>query len=160
VAASPSDHLDDETTQEDPVVTCSAHRRRLRTPVRSPADALSCLSVATEGGRQPALVLACLDRDRRPLTMFVIDGGRAEDLPVALDILLDAVDVQASPLDALVLASSRPGQRAEVDAADLDAWPGLLARCGEAGIILLDWFILADGASASMGDRLGRRPPW
>jgi DNA repair protein RadC len=127
--------------------------------VRSPEAALHALSLATDGGRDPGLVMACLDRTRRPLTMFVVDGGRAEDLPVAVDILLDAVPA-ASPLDAVVLALCRPGRSAEPDPADAEAWPRLRGRCRQAGVALLDWFILADGAAVSVPERLGDTTGW
>jgi hypothetical protein len=140
---------------------CSAHRRRLPPPVRSATDALYAFAVATDGGRDPCVVVACLDHDRRPLTLFVVDGADVgpATLGRALDILFEATR-DGSPLEALVLGLCRPGGSVEPGPEDLDAWSGFAARCREAGITLLDWFILADGASLSLAGRVGWVPAW
>lgn len=144
--------------------SCRTHRGAPAAPLTGPEDALAALSVATEGGRQPAAVLACLDPARRPLTMFVLDHCPPDPSPLllALEVLLDAVDDHdgARLLSELVLATSRPGQTAEPTDEDLDAWDELDELCDRNGIGLLDWFILADGAAVSVPDALGEPDRW
>jgi len=119
------------------------------------------LALATDAGRHPVVALACLDRTRRPLTIFVVEGSAAEpaDLVVAVDALLDAAAEcdGLSPLGAVVVATSRPGRPAAPTAGDLEAWDQLDQRCRAQGISLLDWFVVADGAAVSVATR-GRRP--
>ena len=143
--------------------SCRTHRPPMP-PICDRDAALEAVAVPTDGGRAPCVVLGCLDVDRRPLTMFVIEGSppTAEPLVLALDVLLEAVAMQpvGVPLDALVMASSRPGQVSEPTVADRAAWDAVDARCEAAGIELLDWFILADGAWNSVPDLLGEPDRW
>ncbi|GAC1545821.1 MAG: hypothetical protein NVS3B12_34590 [Acidimicrobiales bacterium] len=79
-----------------------------------------------------------------------------------MDVLLEAVAGQPRgvPLGALVMASSRPGQLSGPTTADRAAWDAIDARCEAAGVELLDWFILADGAWTSVPDTLGEPDRW
>jgi len=149
--------------EEDMVTSCSAHRRAMPAPVRTPADALAALELATDAGHNPAIVLACLDRSRRPLTLFIIDDSAAgpEELVHALDVLLDVVgQAGPSPLTSLVVATSRPGASVVPAPGDAARWDQMAGQCALAGVALLDWFVLADGASRSVPGSAGRRAGW
>jgi len=133
-------------------------------PVRTPEEALEVLSLATDTGRDRVVALACLDQARRPLAMFIVEGsdaGPAEVL-VAADALLDATAERdgPSPLAAVFLATSRPGQAVGPTAADLGAWDRLDRRCRSQGITLLDWFVLVDGVAVSVATRAGTQDRW
>jgi RadC-like JAB domain-containing protein len=149
------------------VPTCSTHRRRPLPAVNTPEQALGVLGLATDEGRDRIVALACLDRTRRPLTMFIIEDSAAgaDELSVATELLLDALDEAdatsdgPSPLGAVILATSRPGEEAEPSPADLDTWDQLERRYRDQGIVLVDWFILADGLAVSVATRAGR-PCW
>lgn len=143
---------------------CQHHRRPLSAAVRSPGAALTALALATDSGRTECTVIACLDSERRPLTMFILEGRPSEHhhLLPALDVLLSVVAGQGEPtaLDALVLGTSRPGDGTAPGHDDLFVWAAAEQRCVEAGLTLLDWFILADGTATSVGDYLGRPSAW
>jgi hypothetical protein len=143
-------------------ISCS-HRRGSGPPgrpVRSPADALRALSLATDGGREEAVVLACLDHERRPLTMFIVEGAPAGGVLTALDVLLEADREQQSPLAAVILASSGHGCAGPPGPDDLAQWGQLERRCRDAGIELVDWFLLSDGAAWSVAEHAGWPPRW
>lgn len=144
------------------VTHCSTHRRTVPEPIRSPQDALRALGLATDGGRDRAVVLACLDADRRPLTLFVVDEcpPQTECLVQSLDVLLGVARERPSPLAALVMATSGPDRPTEPSASDLELWPDLVGRCRKVGIALLDWFILAPGAATSVATRRGEEVAW
>jgi hypothetical protein len=146
------------------VATCSTHRRRPPAAVHTPEQALEVLGLATDEGRDRVIALACLDRERRPLTMFIVEESAAgpAELLVVGQLLIDAlVDADAegdgpSPLGAVILATSRPGEAAEPTPVDLDAWNQLDTRFRSQGIVLVDWFIVADGTAVSVGTRAGQ----
>ena len=146
------------------MVTCSTHRPRPAAPVRTPEQALEVLGLATNGGRDRVVALACLDRHRRPLAMFIVEDSAAgpAEVIVATDALLDAAADSggAPPLGAVVLATSRPGGSADPTGLDLDAWEQLDQRFRGQGVTLVDWFVLADGTAVSVGARAGRRSRW
>lgn len=141
--------------------TCSAHRRRLPPPIRSREEALTAIDLATDSGRDDVVALACLDRDRRPLTMFIVERCSATpaDVLAALDVLLDAVSGVTTPLDALILAASRPGGPA-VTEEDVSAWAVSRRRCADARVDLLEFFVVAGGEAKGVGDLVGEGPAW
>lgn len=143
--------------------SCRTHRPPMP-PICDRAAALEAVATPTNAGRAPCVVLGCLDVDRRPLTMFVIEGSppTAEPLVLAVDVVLEAVALQPRgvPLGALVMASSRPGQCGGPTTADRAAWDAIDERCDASGVALLDWFILTDGAWTSVPDVLGEPDRW
>src|SRR5580700_6233596 len=83
---------------EETVATCSTHRRRPLPAVHTPEQALEVLGLATDEGRDRVIALACLDRERRPLTMFIVEESAAgpAELLVVGELLIDAlVDADA-----------------------------------------------------------------
>ncbi len=137
------------------------HNHALPVPVLAPEDALVPLAIASDAGTERCTLLACVDDRRLPLTLFVVEDGEAsaDEALLALGVLLDAVR-GGSALAAVVIASSRPGSECRPTARDGDAYAEADARCAAEGIVLLDWFVLADGATASIGDATARPPRW
>jgi len=144
--------------------SCRTHRTARPEPLTGPEDALAALSIATDGGTAPSAILACLDHERRPLTVFVLDRSPADPSPLllALEVLLDAIDDHDGRrlLAEVVLASSRPGLTSNPTPEDLDAWDELDELCDRNGIGLVDWFVLADGEAASVPAHLGEPTRW
>jgi len=139
--------------------TCSHHHPRAAAPVRSAEAALKAITLAGGVGEDPCVVLACLDRDRRPLTMFVVEDGHGpDDLRRAVDVLLDAGAHTA--LAAVVVALSRPGEDAAPSTSDLATWRTVQRSCTDVGVLPIDWFILADGQAVSVTEYLGDTAPW
>jgi hypothetical protein len=146
------------------VSTCSHHRRRPAAPVRTPEDALTAISLATDAGHRDCVAVACLDAGRRPLAMFVLDGSDRAAGPTLLlqaveCLVAAAVDV-GSPVDAVVLGLSRPGGCHEPTPDDLELFRRMEDLCVDGGILLLDWFVISDGDARSVAHCLGRPPAW
>jgi hypothetical protein len=141
---------------------CTVHRRHLPPPIRSREAAELVLNLVTDHGREAVIALACLDRLRRPLTMFVVEGGEASagDVRRALDVLLDSIREVTTPLQAVILAASRPEGPVGVAADDLESWPVFQEACTDAGLTLVDYFVLADGTIETVSDVLHDPPPW
>jgi hypothetical protein len=141
--------------------TCPPHRHRAPAPIRTPEDALATLALATDAGRDPCVVVASLDRSRRPLALLIVDGGTASDVPAALDVVLGGVRRlgAGSPVAALFLACSGASV-SEPDEADCALFAGLEARVLGTGMTLLDWFMLSEGSATSVAHRAGRSPAW
>jgi len=148
--------------EEDAVPTCSTHRRRAPAPVRTPEVALTALAQATDAGRTACVVVGELDRGRRPLALVVVDDAHPCDLALAVDVVLAALgaDHDPSPVAAVFLASSGDAAPAEVGPAECARLAALAGRLGDAGIALLDWFVLRDGSATSVAHRAGRPPGW
>ena len=157
--------------------TCSHHRPPPAVTIRSAEDALKPILIVADSGRKECAVLACLDAARRPLTLFVVDDGDGTDRPghstddpctcrdadlllQALDCLVLATARAGAEIDSVVLALSRPGRGAIPDPADAEAFRHFEARCVDGGLLLLDWFIVADGEVRSVATHVGRLPAW
>jgi DNA repair protein RadC len=141
--------------------SCRSHHRAGRA-IETAEDAIRTLRIATEDGRLDCMVLACVDADREPLTMFVFDGpGRLEDdVEVAVDAVLGAVADADSPLSAIFLGSSRPAGEPGPTPEDERRWVRMADACADAGIDLLDWFLLCGPAACSVAEGLVPGPRW
>lgn len=139
------------------MATCFVHRRSSPAPVITEEDAIRALMLATDGGRDPCAVVACLDQRRRPLTMFVVDGlvGQARLL---LDVVLDAAAGPASPLASLFVAVCRPGGEPEIIEPDIELFDDAADRCRLAGLDLLDLFVVGEGSARSVASCTGGSP--
>jgi hypothetical protein len=118
------------------------------------------LSIASRAGRERCVMLACLDHERRPLTLAIVDDA-PEELP-CIDVLLlaGASAVAASAVAALVVGSSRPGASVMPGPGDAETLAEMSARCQAGGIELVEWFILADGQASAVGEIVGRAGRW
>ena len=135
-------------------ITCSTHRRPTSAGPCTPADTLDALRIATRDGSDRAVSIACLDGARRPMGLFIVDecDGAPEQVSFVVDFLLDAVQASETMLDAIVLASSRPGAGVVGPTnAEVALWPDLVGRCAAAGATLLAWYLLADGSVRTIG---------
>lgn len=140
------------------MTTCFTHRRAAPAPVTNADAALRALALATDGGRDRCVVLACLRAGRRPLSMFIVDGvaDPVADLLAALEVVLDAAAGPGSLLDAVFLAICTPGDPVP-DLARLEEAPG---RCADAGVELLDLFTVDGDAGVSVAEQAGWAPRW
>ena len=141
---------------------CRTHRTVASRAVSNASDAIRTLSIATDEGSIECVVLACVDARRMPLTLFVFDGRPRldDDLETAVEAVLAAAAAVDSPLAAIFLGSSRPGAEPGPTPADERRWRRLVDLCGDAGIDLLDWLLLSDGATCSVAEGLDPGPGW
>jgi hypothetical protein len=121
--------------------------------VRSPEDAIDTLLLATADGTEEGVVIACVDRRLRPLTMFCITGrGEVED---AVEIILPAAAAADSPLSGVFLGTCRPEAEARAKPRDVESWYRMTEFCGELGVELLGWFIVSNGVARPVTEH-----PW
>ena len=153
---------------------CRSHRGVAVRPIHTADDAIRTLMLATDDGSTDCVVVACVDAARRPLTLFVFDrspgvaqtpdpGGRAspdDDLEQAVEALLAASASADSPLSAVFLGSCRPDSEPGPTPEDELRWLRLADLCADAGIELLDWFLVTDGAVCSVAEGLRPGPGW
>jgi hypothetical protein len=141
--------------------SCRSHHPVDRA-VRTADDAVRTLLAASDGGAQRCAVVACVDAARQPLTLFVFEGRPLldDDLELAVDAVLSAAASSDSPLDALFLGSSRPGGEPGPTPADERRWVRMADRCADAGIELLDWFLIDRGAVCSVAEGLVPGAGW
>lgn len=141
---------------------CRSHRPITKEAVRTADDAIRTLLLATDEGHSECVVLACVDVDRLPLTLFVFDGrsNLDDDLEAALEAVLAAAASVDSPLCAVFLGSSRPGREQGPAAVDERRWVRMFETCADAGVELLDWFLVNNGAVCSVAESLRPGPGW
>jgi hypothetical protein len=118
--------------------------------------------LATNDGRDPCAIVACVDGDRLPLTMFIFDGrpNLDDDLEEAVEMVMTASTRAHTSLAAMFLGSSRPGGELGPSIADEQRWVRMADRCADVGIDLLDWFIINDRSVCSVADTLRPGPGW
>ena len=118
--------------------------------------------LATDDGANECVVVACVDEARLPLTMFIFDGRSNLDdaLELAVDAVIAAAATTESPLAAIFLGSSRTSGEIGPSPADELRWLRMADRCADAGIELLDWLVIRDGAVCSVAEGLRPGPGW
>jgi hypothetical protein len=140
---------------------CSSHRRRVPAPIRSAEDALTTLAAATDAGRDPCVVIGCLDSDHRPLTLVVVDDAEPHHVVMTADTFIGALrDLGESLVAAVFVASSGRAASPTVGEAEVATFTELDRRFAEAGVVLLDWFVLDHAAATSVAHQAGREVAW
>lgn len=116
--------------------------------IEGPGDALAVIHHALNppGG----VVALLLDRAAHEGAIVVVDNAPDTGLEHIVGMLLD--NVAGSSFTELVLASMRPPPLSAVGLEDVNRWFALDAQVASAGIVLLDWFILAGDLAHSMAE--------
>jgi hypothetical protein len=125
-------------------------------PVLTPQDALGVLLAGDAGA--PAVVCLLLDASRRGLACLEVAG--AADTDAVLDVaelLLGAVEDEPG-LGYIVLGSRRTSARPEPGEAEL--FVQLRDQFDDAGLVLLDWFLLAGQRATSIAALTGADEHW
>jgi len=142
---------------------CRASRRRGRPapePLRGPEDALEVILASASQPPRPETICLLLDHAHRGGTVVVVEGAATDaDLEALAGLLLCAAGQGGGPA-AVVLATVRPGCSHLASAPDERCWFGLRERFDEAGVELLDWFILAGGVATSVAETTDSRWQW
>jgi hypothetical protein len=130
-------------------------------PIDSEPVALCVLDMVVSRPLRHETIVLFLDELRRGISIMVVSGT------VPFDALFDVIDavvdhgVELEELGAVVLFTVRPPVAgvADLDELDADRWLEASAMLDDAGIDLLEWFVV--GASVtSPRDQLGEPPRW
>ncbi len=142
---------------------CSPARRQRRSrlsppPLRGAADALHVLGLVAADPPRPETIALLMDASRQGGTCLVVDGTVADEAVVDVaEAVLSSLALH--PIDAVVLATVRP-TRHGVEDADHWRWFELRDQFDDAGVDLLDWFILGASGPASLAQLTDSRSLW
>ncbi len=114
-----------------------------RTVIGCPDDALQIFA-ASSGGHDDTLVIA-LDDQRGVLGVIAVtDTVDPDAVLVVLDVVAAAAETQPG-VAALIVASIRPDGRLDID--DFDRWHRADQACDDAGLELVEWFVIGHTVS-------------
>jgi hypothetical protein len=136
--------------------TASGPVRPADLPVLTPQDALGVLLAGDAGN--PAVMCLLLDAGRRGLACLEVAGSADTDavLDVA-ELLLSAVEDEPA-VGYVVLGSRRATHRPQPGETEL--FVQLRDQFEDAGLVLVDWFLLAGRRATSMAELTGTDDPW
>ena len=109
------------------------------------------LALAAPFGDDTAAIL--LDADRRGVGIVVVTGTTDPD--AIFRVIAACGNARRPEIAGLILASSRPGGDLVVD--DLDRWLEASLQCDDAGIELVEWFVI--GTHVACPRELAGDPP-
>jgi hypothetical protein len=150
----------------------SRHRRRAGAPppdlpITGPEDALRVVLAVASDPPTPETIVLVLDGSLCGLTCMVCDGASTASEVADVGSLLVALAEREPRFAAAVLASTRPGGGIEPTADDEVVFLDLRCQLDDAGVDLLDWFLLDGGLAGSVGELVDaswrwqdREPEW
>lgn len=136
-----------------------AHPNPNPPPVRGPVDALALVSLAAATPARAETICLLMDASRRGGTCVVVDGTEADDVIHEIAELVIGGVADSGVVDAVVLATVRPGRPSPTND-DHWRWFELRDLFDDAGIDLLDWFVLGEEAPVSMAELTDSRSLW
>jgi hypothetical protein len=148
--------------------TARLHHRLPRAEVdriSTPAAAIQMLAMAVHRPLRHETIVLALDAERRGVGVVVVTGTRQPD-----DVL-EVVEYLTNPLThdgrigAIVIASVRPDAPAGPGpggrrVADVDRWLEMSEIADEAGVELIEWFVVDRRQVTCPRDELGEPPRW
>jgi hypothetical protein len=146
-----------------------SHRRHRRpsplpaagAPLRAPDDALRIVLAAIAEPPEPESIVLLLDGAHRGGTCLVCRGAAtATEVAELVPLLIQAAATTGPILAAVVLATVRPDEDVVVAVEDRVAFRLMRADLAEAGIDLLDWFVLDGEVIASVAELTGADWHW
>ena len=143
---------------------CAAHQppRAGVDPVDTAAAALALIQLAMHRPARSETIAIVLGDDHRGRSIVVVDGTDDPDSVLAVvERLTDTIAVSGRG-GGLVVASIRPGRGP--DPSDVDRWLEASTMADDAGVDLLEWFVIDGVAGAGTAwcprDLLGEPPRW
>lgn len=137
-----------------------AHNRLPRAgvdPITDAATALVTVAAAIQRPLRHETIVVFLDDARRGLAIAVVSGTeRPDDVLEVVECLTQPAATRES-VAAIVVASIRPGAGALPS--DLDRWLEMSELAEQAGVEVVEWFVIADGIDCPR-DLLGEPPRW
>jgi hypothetical protein len=134
--------------------------RPARQSLRGPRDALDVITLAVSHPARPETICLLLDRAHRGFTVVIIEGSGPDDDLMGLGDLLIGAAADSGAIGAVVIATVRPDRSHLPDANDERRWFDLRVRFDEAGVELLDWFVLSGGLASSLCELTDSRWRW
>lgn len=127
-------------------------------PIDDADTAFMTISMAVQRPLRSETIVALLDDARCGLGVVVVSD--TDDHNAVVEVVECLVDPAAhgGRVGALIVASVRP-DRAAPDDGDIDRWLEMSDLTEQAGIALLEWFVIADDVSCPR-DLLGEPPRW
>ena len=139
------------------------HRRLPRAgidPIDDAATAFAMLSLAVHHPLRHETIVVLLDDARRGRSIVVVSGTVEPDSVVEVVELLTG-SPSCDEIGGIVVATVRPdpaSSPANTDA-DIDRWLEMSHIAADAGVELLEWFVIGRTISCPR-DRLGEPPRW
>ena len=130
---------------------CGAHRppRAGIDPVDTAAAALAVIQLAMHRPRSDETIALVLDDDHRGRTVVVVDG--TDDPDAVLDVVERVAEsIAATGRDGVPRRGLDPAGR-RPDPGDDDRWLEASDIADDAGVELLEWFVIAGDAGAAHG---------
>lgn len=127
------------------------------TPIDTPYLALSALSRYVHSPLVLETLVLTLDPERRPTGLLQVAGRPDPEHVVGVVEHLAACAVANEERGGVVIATVRPRRGAELT--DVERWIDLDTILGDAGIELLEWWVIGDEV-VSPRDLLGEAPRW
>ncbi len=134
--------------------------RPARQSLRGPRDALDVITLAQSHPARPETICLLLDHAHRGVTVVIIEGSAPDDDLLGLGDLLVRAATESRAIGAVVLATVRPDRSHLPNANDERRWFDLRVRLEEAGVELLDWFVLSGGLASSLCELTDSRWRW
>ena len=137
------------------------HRRLPRAgvdPISDPDTAFVTISMAVHRPLRHETIVALLDDDRCGISIVAVSGTDRPDAVVEVVECLSDPDLHGGRVGALIVASVCP-EIGRPRTGDIDRWLEMSDLAEQAGIELLEWFVIGDGVSCPR-DQLGEPPRW
>lgn len=126
-------------------------------PIRSADDALAVLALAAPYGHDTIVIP--LDADRRSSSIMVVTDTVDHDaLFGVIDVCVAATAAHGAPIEAMIVASSRPD--GDVEADDVHRWLEAGDLCRSGGIELIEWFVLGRSGAQCPRELFGEPERW
>jgi hypothetical protein len=126
-------------------------------PIRSADDALAVLALAAPYGHDTIVIL--LDAEHRGSSiMIVTDTTDPDALFAVIDVCVSAAAADDVPIEAMIVASSRPG--GDVEADDVHRWLEAGDLCRSGGLELIEWFVLGRSGPQCPREMFGEPERW
>ena len=138
-------------------------------PIQDAATALTMIRLATTEPRRNETIVVLLDDARRGLGVVIVSG--TDDNQAVLEVI-DCITASASrheELDGVIIASVRTATCLDshdwsvlgaAEDADIDRWFEMSHLAEEAGIELVEWFIVGRAGATCPRDLIGAAPRW
>ena len=128
-------------------------------PLRGPDDALRVL-LAGGGPLPPCITGLLLDAGHRGLACLEVQGRADTDAAVdVVETILAAAELEPE-VAGVVLACFRAGPALTPAPGEETCFLALRDLCDDAGLELLDWFVVVDGRATSLADLASAPSRW
>ena len=126
-------------------------------PIRSADDALAVLAFGAPYGDDTIVIL--LDAERRGSSITVVTDTVDHDAIFGvIEVCVSATAAHGAPIEAMIVASSRPAGDVEPD--DVHRWLEAGDLCRSGGIELVEWFVLGRSGPKCPRELFGDPERW